>query len=81
MASHAPHFVNSVDANASRTLLATGDDSGQVKLWRFPALPGAVPLVYGGHSAHVTAVRFSADERHLITVGGFDNAVFQWAVL
>jgi len=76
-----PRFINSVDAAPTRFLLASGDDDGLVKLWRCPALPGAAPLAYAGHSAHVTAVRFSTDERRLITLGGFDNAVFQWAVL
>lgn len=31
-----------------------------------------------GHSAHVTNVRFTNDKRHVISVGGADNAIFQW---
>ena len=30
---------------------------------------------YGGHSSHVTNVRFTPDGRHLISTGGFDKAV------
>ena len=39
---------------------------------------GAKFKKYVGHSAHVTNVRFTADKRHVISVGGADNAVFQW---
>lgn len=78
---HQGMFVNTTDANSSRTLIATGDDSGQVKLFRYPALPGATPLVYSGHSAHVTCARFSADEKFLVTTGGFDLSCCVWRVV
>lgn len=39
---------------------------------------GAKFKKYVGHSAHVTNVRFTTDKRHVISVGGADNAVFQW---
>lgn len=44
-------------------------------------LTGAKFKKYMGHSAHVTNVRFSHDQRHLISVGGADHAVFQWDFL
>lgn len=78
---HQGQFVNTTDASPSRTLIATGDDSGHVNLFNFPALPGAQPLVYAAHSAHVTSARFTPDERYLLTTGGHDLAVCQWAVL
>ena len=34
-----------------------------------------------GHSAHVTNVRFTADKHHVMSVGGADNAIFQWRFL
>ena len=42
---------------------------------------GAKFRKYVGHSAHVTNVRFTADKHHVISVGGADNAVFQWRFL
>lgn len=42
---------------------------------------GAKFKKYLGHSAHVTNVRFSHDQHHLISVGGADHAVFQWNFL
>ena len=32
----------------------------------------------GGHAAHVTKVRFTADDLYLITVGGFNRSVIQY---
>ena len=39
---------------------------------------GAKFKKYVGHSAHVTNVRFTHDQSHVISVGGADHAVFQW---
>ena len=36
---------------------------------------------YVGHCAHVTNVRFTNDNHHVISVGGADNAIFQWRFL
>lgn len=59
--------------------MATGDDFGKVKLFRFPCQKrGALFKQYIGHSAHVTNVRFSATQDRLITTGGADHAVLQW---
>ena len=33
---------------------------------------------YTGHSAHVTNVKFSFDDRQIVSAGGKDNCVFVW---
>lgn len=79
--------VNSVDRSPDMSMLAVGDDSGKVNIYRYPAtLPdkeGAPHHEYMGHSSHVTMVRWvtapgSDVPSHLITTGGDDKCVFQW---
>ncbi|KAJ0405579.1 hypothetical protein P43SY_009628 [Pythium insidiosum] len=73
--------INAVCASASRTLLATGDDSGRVKIFRYPCtIKGAKWHEARGHASHVTNVRFSHDDKFLISLGGNDRSIFQWKV-
>ncbi|KAI8515156.1 Echinoderm microtubule-associated protein-like 5 [Branchiostoma belcheri] len=74
--------VNAADVSFHDNLIATGDDLGLVKLMRFPCTKkGAKFKKYGGHSAHVTNVRFTGDYKRLISIGGGDHAIFQWALV
>uniref|UniRef100_H3AR31 EMAP like 6 n=1 Tax=Latimeria chalumnae TaxID=7897 RepID=H3AR31_LATCH len=74
--------VNSVDANYGSAVLASGDDFGLVKLFRFPSLKkGAKFRKYVGHSAHVTNVRWSHDFQWVLSTGGADHSVFQWRLM
>lgn len=78
-------YTDANDVNATDTthgsLVASGDDFGKVKLFRYPSpKKGARHRSYSGHSAHVTNVRFSPDGATLLTTGGADHAVFQWKV-
>lgn len=64
--------------------MATGDDFGNVKLYKFPSpAPKESPNnKYYGHSSHVTCVQFSkwkkGGQQYLISTGGEDKCVFQW---
>eukprot|EP00002_Diphylleia_rotans_P034049 TRINITY_DN7287_c0_g2_i1.p1 TRINITY_DN7287_c0_g2~~TRINITY_DN7287_c0_g2_i1.p1 ORF type:complete len:2704 (-),score=538.32 TRINITY_DN7287_c0_g2_i1:170-8281(-) len=71
--------INSVDRSASGKYLASADDFGFVKLFNYPCPdPDAKFVPYNGHSAHVTQVRFTKDERYVISTGGADLTIFQW---
>uniref|UniRef100_T1J5S7 HELP domain-containing protein n=1 Tax=Strigamia maritima TaxID=126957 RepID=T1J5S7_STRMM len=73
--------VNSCDRSHNQKLLATGDDFGKVKLYCYPvSQPKSLCHIYGGHSSHVTAVGFLPDDTRLISLGGRDSSVMQWAV-
>lgn len=72
--------VNSVDLTKDKTLLATGDDFGFVKVFEFPVKgKNAKFKKYVGHSAHVTNVRWTNDDSRLISVGGADTSVMVWS--
>lgn len=81
--------------NVEDQLLAVGDESGQVRLFRYPAIgsgcdresgwvarPPAARAYGRGHCEHVTAVSWmqSAGDRHLLSAGGADATVLQWHV-
>ena len=71
--------VNAVARSGANTMVATADDFGKVKLFRYPAVQkGAGSLEYRGHSSHVTNIRWTALDECLISTGGNDRCVFQW---
>jgi len=73
--------VNACDRTHDKKLIATGDDFGKVKLYSFPVTqPKSLCHTYGGHSSHVSNVVFLLDDTRLISAGGRDSSVMQWAI-
>lgn len=71
--------INSVCMSNRHKEIATGGDDGLVKLFSSPASKYQSKFVgYRGHSSHVMNVRFSRNDKYLISVGGFDQAIFVW---
>lgn len=71
--------VNMVDRSANRDVLVTADDFGKVKLFNYPVVtPKAHFNKYGGHSAHVTNVKFLQNNQYVISTGGGEKSIFQW---
>jgi hypothetical protein len=55
--------VNSTCRSNSRNTLATADDFGKVKLFKYPCcVEKAAYKEYMGHSSHVTKVKFSVND-------------------
>lgn len=79
-----PPFSDGTDINAvarsnNFQMLATADDFGKLKLFRYPCTSkDCQSLEYKGHSSHVTNVRWSPNDDYLITLGGNDRCIFQW---
>ncbi|CAG9788426.1 unnamed protein product [Diatraea saccharalis] len=73
--------INSCTRSHDGRLAATGDDFGKVKLYAYPVTqPKSLCHQYGGHSSHVTCVRFLSDGARLLSAGGADTALMQWAL-
>lgn len=73
--------VNHCDRSHDGELMATADDFGKVKLYSYPVIqPRSLCHTYGGHSSHVTNVSFLHDDSRLISTGGRDTSVMQWAL-
>jgi echinoderm microtubule-associated protein-like 6 len=74
--------VTSADRSPSQAVLAATDDRGRIRLYAYPCLdPDAQHNLYGGHSPLITNCRWSHDEMFLLTTGGIEKSVFQWAVV
>ena len=71
--------INSCDIDKTRRVIVTSDDYSKVKLFRYPSpVERAAYNQYNGHSSHVTTVRFMSDNKHVISIGGNDKAIFQF---
>ncbi|GFT82787.1 echinoderm microtubule-associated protein-like 1 [Nephila pilipes] len=73
--------VNTASRSHNQKLVATGDDFGKVNIYSYPACqPKSPHHSYGGHSSHVTNVDFTPDDTRLISLGGRDCSIMQWAL-
>ena len=62
--------VNSVHRSKDSTLLAAADDVGRVKVFRYPCLAkGADYVPCRGHNHAIGEVRFTTDDKYMVTVG------------
>ena len=72
--------INSVDRSNSRNYLVTGDDFSKVKLFKYPVCQKKqIYSAYKGHSSHVTGVKWTFDDKNIISTGGLEKSVIQWA--
>ncbi|KAJ3613029.1 hypothetical protein NHX12_019285 [Muraenolepis orangiensis] len=71
--------VTSASLSSDKKVLATGDDLGYVKLFRYPVKGKYAKFKrYVAHSTHVTNVRWTQDDGLLVTVGGADTCLMIW---
>ncbi|EFX61251.1 hypothetical protein DAPPUDRAFT_274316 [Daphnia pulex] len=62
-------------------LIATGNDSGEIRVLEYPCLVKNSDSVKGrGHSSHVTSVLFNNNDELLFSTGGEDQTVLQWSI-
>eukprot|EP01006_Ploeotia_vitrea_P014079 TRINITY_DN37392_c0_g1_i1.p1 TRINITY_DN37392_c0_g1~~TRINITY_DN37392_c0_g1_i1.p1 ORF type:complete len:741 (+),score=138.60 TRINITY_DN37392_c0_g1_i1:114-2336(+) len=84
--------INMVNKSNSGRYLATAEDSGLVKLFNYPCIGSGLdrrgklkrrPKSHraSAHSSHVTNVVWSKDDRYVLSAGGSDLSVGQWAVV
>lgn len=74
--------INGVDRSPDGKVVATGDDFGLVKLFKFPCpVEKSQFQKFTGHSSHVTDVKFTRNktgQKYLVSTGGNDKAIFMW---
>jgi WD40 repeat protein len=65
----------------NRDLIVTGGDDQKVRLFKYPVtFPKQKNKAFTGHSSHVTKVRFSKNQKNLLSIGGNDRTVILWNV-
>jgi microtubule-associated protein-like 1/2 len=74
-------LVNCLEVSPSRGFVVAGDDRGCLSLYRYPVLEkGHRAHEYHSHSSVVANVRWSVDEKYVISTGGYDNAICQFVL-
>ena len=75
--------VNAVDTSPDGTLLVSGDDYGDVRVFKYPSTTrrSESNAGIGAHSSHVSNVRFTSDGRYVLSTGGNDRTLMQWRVI
>ena len=69
--------------NPNPNQVATGDEQQKLRLFRRAdcAVGAAAPShAYAGHAGVLSAVRFSYDDRYVLSVGGEDLCAFVWRI-
>eukprot|EP00941_MAST-03F_sp_MAST-3F-sp1_P000793 g793.t1 len=73
--------INAMHRSNKGDYVCTVDTWGKLKLWRYPCVKLGKPYnIYEGHSSEATNVRWTADDKYVITTGGADRCIFQWRV-
>ncbi|GAB9469886.1 hypothetical protein Gpo141_00007149 [Globisporangium polare] len=72
--------INAVCRSDDKSVVATGDDFGLVKLFQYPSA-GTSPAqarTYLAHASHVTSCAFTKNDMFLLTTGGRDQSICQF---
>tara|TARA_B110000285_G_scaffold120027_1_gene135798 strand:- start:253 stop:570 length:318 start_codon:yes stop_codon:yes gene_type:complete len=67
-------FINAVSGNPEGDMILTGDDFGNVRIFRDPVRKGSKCRTFKGHSSFVTNVLIKGDR--IFSAGGEDKTVF-----
>jgi microtubule-associated protein-like 6 len=71
----------SVHRSHDGSLLAVGYQDGRCKLYRYPCLAKAAEFCgFRGHIADVPRLRFTCDDKYVISIGQSDRAIMVWKV-
>lgn len=72
--------VTAVATSRSMRYLATAEDSGSLKLFKYPCtVHNAHHHVHQGHGSPVAALAFSAQDKFVVSAGSRDQGVLVWA--
>jgi WD40 repeat protein len=74
--------VTATARSHDRKLLASVEDTGKLRMWRYPAVERGVPChTEIAHAAACRRVDFVCGDARMLTAGGADRTVMQWRVV
>ncbi|XP_051935744.1 echinoderm microtubule-associated protein-like 3 [Hippocampus zosterae] len=74
--------INALCRSHGESMVAVADDFCKVHLFQYPCPKLKAPShKYEGHGSHVTNVRFTHSDSHLLSMGGKDTCILQWRVV
>jgi len=73
--------ARSFNVHNNYQLLAAGDMFGNLKLYRYPCIQMEVMHLVGrGHSSPISSIRFTRDDKYILTTGLYDGCILQWEI-
>ncbi|XP_074654603.1 77 kDa echinoderm microtubule-associated protein-like isoform X2 [Tubulanus polymorphus] len=74
--------INCVSRSNFRDILAVGENRGRIRLYKYPCSTHRADYTeVKAYTNHITTVRFMFDDSFLISTGGMDDAIMQWALI
>ncbi|CAD8173443.1 unnamed protein product [Paramecium pentaurelia] len=71
--------IVTADRDGSKSVIAIGDKYGQIKLYKYPAYKINCSFYrYLGHSGRISKLRFSSNDKCLISLGENEKSIIQW---
>ena len=75
-----PAFITCVNRSNEQKYVVVGNEWGLLELYRYPNGPGSQGKIYRAHSLEVVNLLWTAQDRGLLSLGGFDLSILQWRV-
>eukprot|EP00798_Chlamydomonas_sp_ICE-L_P018393 gene18393-24865_t len=77
-----PEFAGEDPLAGLGEYVVTASDDNKVRIFNYPVVVTEAPhRAYVGHASHVLNIRFSPNNKWVVSLGGEDRGAFQWAVL
>ena len=72
--------LNDASLSPDQKYIVSGDDFGNLRLHKYPAVDRAACVKYPGHAEFVVGIEFLATSASVVSCGGEDMAVVQWSL-
>ena len=76
-----PNYINTVSCSKDRKYLISGDDDKLLNIYNFPVISDSAKCKsYYGHCEAISYVRFTNDDKRIISIAGADTTIIIWEI-